>query len=132
KYITAATMSRTLETTPIGFSDCRTSFESSLCSGVSTTPGATAFTRMPSLAYSIARCWVIVSSPPLVIMGTAAVTPRIGLRAAAAIVTARAFAEIEALRKKLELENEYLREEVTRAGAIGELVGRSPALEAVA
>src|SRR4051794_19966071 len=37
--------------------------------------------------------------------------------AAAAIATARAFAEIEALRKRLELENEYLREEVTRAGA---------------
>src|SRR5437773_1239145 len=29
---------------------------------------------MPSFAYSIARCWVIVSSPPLVIIGTAAVT----------------------------------------------------------
>src|SRR6266404_5877684 len=52
--------------------------------------------------------------------------------AAAAIATARAFAEIEALRKRLELENEYLREEVTRAGAFGELVGQSPALEAVA
>jgi transcriptional regulator with GAF, ATPase, and Fis domain len=51
--------------------------------------------------------------------------------AAAAIVTARAFAEIEALRKRLELENEYLREEVTRAGAFGELVGQSPALEAL-
>ncbi|HYT91363.1 MAG TPA: sigma 54-interacting transcriptional regulator [Gemmataceae bacterium] len=52
--------------------------------------------------------------------------------AAAAIVTARAFAEIEALQKRLELENEYLREEVTRAGAFGELLGQSPALEAVA
>src|SRR5207244_4888685 len=52
--------------------------------------------------------------------------------AAAAIVTARAFAEIEALQKRLELENEYLREEVTRAGAFGELIGESPALEAVA
>src|SRR5437660_3589555 len=52
--------------------------------------------------------------------------------AAAAIVTARAFAEIEALQKRLELENEYLREEVTRAGAFGELIGQSPALEAVA
>lgn len=51
--------------------------------------------------------------------------------AAAAIANARAFEEIEALRAKLELENEYLREEVTRAGAFGELVGRSPALEAV-
>ena len=33
----------------------RKSLGSLLCSGVSTTPGATAFTRMPSFAYSIAR-----------------------------------------------------------------------------
>jgi transcriptional regulator with GAF, ATPase, and Fis domain len=52
--------------------------------------------------------------------------------AAAAIATAQAFAEIEALRKRLELENEYLQEEVRRAGAFGELIGQSPALEAVA
>jgi transcriptional regulator with GAF, ATPase, and Fis domain len=52
--------------------------------------------------------------------------------AAAAIATGRAFAEIDALRKRLELENEYLREEVTGAGAFGELIGQSPALEAVA
>ena len=52
--------------------------------------------------------------------------------AAAAIVTARAIAEIESLRKRLEQENEYLREEVTGGGAFGELVGQSPALEAVA
>ncbi|MGL6094384.1 MAG: sigma 54-interacting transcriptional regulator [Fimbriiglobus sp.] len=52
--------------------------------------------------------------------------------AAAAIATARAFAEIDALRKRLERENEYLREEVAGAGAFGELVGHSPALEAVA
>ena len=51
--------------------------------------------------------------------------------AAAAIVNARAFAEIEGLRKRLEQENEYLREELT-GGAFGELVGQSPALEAVA
>jgi transcriptional regulator with GAF, ATPase, and Fis domain len=50
--------------------------------------------------------------------------------AAAAITTTRAFAEIDALRKRLELENEYLREEVTGAGAFGELIGQSPALEA--
>ncbi|MGL4419810.1 MAG: GAF domain-containing protein, partial [Gemmataceae bacterium] len=50
---------------------------------------------------------------------------------AAAIATARAFEEIEALKKRLELENEYLREEVTRSGVFGELVGQSPALEAV-
>lgn len=52
--------------------------------------------------------------------------------AAAAIVTARAITEIDALRKRLELENEYLREEVTGAEAFGELIGQSPALEAVA
>ena len=51
--------------------------------------------------------------------------------AAAAIATARAFEEIETLKKRLELENEYLREEVTRSGAFGELVGQSPALEVV-
>jgi transcriptional regulator with GAF, ATPase, and Fis domain len=52
--------------------------------------------------------------------------------AAAAINTARAFAEIDALRRQLELENEYLREEVAGAGAFGELIGQSSALEAVA
>ena len=52
--------------------------------------------------------------------------------AAAAIATARAFERIEELRSKLELENEYLREEVTGAGAFGELVGQGPALEALA
>lgn len=51
--------------------------------------------------------------------------------AAAAIVTARAFAEIDSLRKRLELENEYLREEVTGTGAFGELIGQSPALGTV-
>ncbi len=51
---------------------------------------------------------------------------------AAAIATARAFEEIDALRRRLEAENEYLREEVTRAGAFGELVGQGPALGAVA
>lgn len=52
--------------------------------------------------------------------------------AAAAIATAHAFEEIETLKKQLELENEYLREEITRSGAFGELIGQSPALEAVA
>lgn len=51
--------------------------------------------------------------------------------AAVAIVTARAFAEIESLRKSLELENEYLREEVTGPAAFGELIGQSPALETI-
>ncbi|PQO46869.1 sigma 54-interacting transcriptional regulator [Blastopirellula marina] len=51
--------------------------------------------------------------------------------AAAAIATARAFTEIESLREQLELENEYLREELKGAGAFGEMIGQSPALEAV-
>jgi transcriptional regulator with GAF, ATPase, and Fis domain len=51
---------------------------------------------------------------------------------AAAIATARAFERIEELKKQLELENEYLREEVAQAGSFGELVGGGPALEAVA
>ena len=44
--------------------------------------------------------------------------------AAAAINTSRAFAEIDGLRKRLELENEYLREEIAGAGAFGELIGQ--------
>jgi transcriptional regulator with GAF, ATPase, and Fis domain len=51
--------------------------------------------------------------------------------AAAAIATGRAFAQIEALRRRLELENEFLREEAVRAAAFGELIGQSAALEAV-
>jgi transcriptional regulator with GAF, ATPase, and Fis domain len=51
---------------------------------------------------------------------------------AAAIATARAFAQIEELRARLEMENEYLREEVAQAGAFGEMVGQGPALEALA
>lgn len=52
--------------------------------------------------------------------------------AAAAIATGRAFAEINALRKRLELENEYLREEAIGVAELGELIGQSAALEAVA
>jgi transcriptional regulator with GAF, ATPase, and Fis domain len=51
--------------------------------------------------------------------------------AAAAIVNARAFEEIEALRARLESENDYLRAEVREAGAMGELIGASPALKSV-
>jgi GAF domain-containing protein len=51
--------------------------------------------------------------------------------AAAAIVNARAFEELEALRARLEQENEHLLEEVARGQGFGELVGASPALEAV-
>lgn len=51
--------------------------------------------------------------------------------AAAAVATARAFAELNALKKELERENEYLREEVTRTGSFGELIGQSHALHVV-
>ena len=52
--------------------------------------------------------------------------------AACAITTARAVAEIDALRKRLELENEYLRVEVSGTGTFGELIGQSSALQTVA
>ncbi|MEM9369240.1 MAG: sigma 54-interacting transcriptional regulator [Planctomycetota bacterium] len=48
--------------------------------------------------------------------------------AAAAIVNARAFEEIDRLKRSLELENEYLREEVASEGAFGEIIGTSPAI----
>lgn len=48
--------------------------------------------------------------------------------AAAAIVNARAFEEIHRLKRQLELENEYLREEVASEGAFGEIIGTSPAI----
>ena len=48
--------------------------------------------------------------------------------AAASIANARAFEEIESLRGQLELENAYLREEVSEARAYGDIVGQSPAL----
>lgn len=47
---------------------------------------------------------------------------------ATAIANARAFEEIETLKRKLELENEYLREEVTEARAFGDLIGKSSAM----
>ncbi|MCB9850518.1 MAG: sigma 54-interacting transcriptional regulator [Phycisphaerales bacterium] len=47
---------------------------------------------------------------------------------AASIANARAFEEIQSLRTQLELENAYLREEVSDARAFGEIVGQSPAL----
>ncbi len=50
---------------------------------------------------------------------------------AAAIANSRALDEIESLKKKLELENEYLREEVQSSVSFGEMVGQSPALQAV-
>ncbi|MEO5926648.1 MAG: sigma 54-interacting transcriptional regulator [Bryobacteraceae bacterium] len=51
--------------------------------------------------------------------------------AAVAIANARAFEENESLRHQLELERDYLREEVASAGAFGDILGRSPALERV-
>lgn len=52
-------------------------------------------------------------------------------QAAVAIANARAFEEIEALRARLEGENEYLQAEVREASAMGEMLGASHALDAV-
>ncbi len=49
----------------------------------------------------------------------------------AAIANARAFTEIQRLRERLELENQYLREEVEEAQSFGDIVGTSAALGAV-
>jgi formate hydrogenlyase transcriptional activator len=51
--------------------------------------------------------------------------------AAATIANARAYEEIVHLRERLQRENEYLRGEVDRALALGEIVGESPALRAL-
>jgi transcriptional regulator with GAF, ATPase, and Fis domain len=51
--------------------------------------------------------------------------------AAVAIANARAFEENAALRSQLEQERDYLREEVRDAGAFGDILGRSPALQRV-
>jgi len=50
---------------------------------------------------------------------------------AAAIANARALDEIDALKRRLEQENEYLREEVQQSTAFGDLIGQSPSLQAV-
>src|SRR5260221_8028524 len=50
-------------------------------------------------------------------------------QAAITIVNARAFEEIERLKGRLELENEYLREEISQSQAFGDLVGSSPGLK---
>lgn len=49
--------------------------------------------------------------------------------AAIAIANSRAMAEIQALRRQLETENEYLRGEVRDVQSFGEIVGESPAVE---
>ncbi|NQU21604.1 MAG: sigma 54-interacting transcriptional regulator [Candidatus Nealsonbacteria bacterium] len=51
--------------------------------------------------------------------------------AATAIANARAFEEIERLKSQLELERDYLREEVREAHAFGDIIGRSAALQNV-
>lgn len=51
--------------------------------------------------------------------------------AAIAIANARAFEEITELRRRLEIERDYLREEVKEALAFGEIVGQSTALRSV-
>jgi len=52
-------------------------------------------------------------------------------QAAVAIANARAFEELDRLRKQLEQENAYLHEEVKERLAFGEIVGQSPALHEV-
>ncbi|MGI9455458.1 MAG: sigma-54 interaction domain-containing protein, partial [Aeoliella sp.] len=51
--------------------------------------------------------------------------------AAVAIANAHAFEEIESLKSQLELENEYLRDEIRVAHATGGIVGQSPGLQKV-
>jgi transcriptional regulator with GAF, ATPase, and Fis domain len=51
--------------------------------------------------------------------------------AAVSIANARAFAEVERLRHQLEVENEWLRDEVKIAAGAGDLVGHSPAFQRV-
>jgi transcriptional regulator with GAF, ATPase, and Fis domain len=51
--------------------------------------------------------------------------------AAVAIANARAFEEIESLKKRLEQENDYLREEVIAALGLREIIGESSALKKV-
>ncbi len=51
--------------------------------------------------------------------------------AAAAIANARAFEEIARLKEQLELERDYLRDEVLEAHAFGDIVGQSPSLRNV-
>ena len=51
--------------------------------------------------------------------------------AAVAVANARAFEAAESLRRQLELERDYLREEVQETGAFGDIIGQSPALDRV-
>ena len=51
--------------------------------------------------------------------------------AAAAIVNARAFEQIEELKRQLQLERDYLRDEVLEAHAFGDILGQSASLKQV-
>ncbi len=51
--------------------------------------------------------------------------------AAGALANAHAWEEIENLREKLELENEYLQEEVQQSRSFGEMIGCSAALQSI-
>ena len=51
--------------------------------------------------------------------------------AAVAIANARAFEQVETLRRELEMERDYLRQEVQETGLFGEILGRSAALKRV-
>lgn len=51
--------------------------------------------------------------------------------AAAALANARAFKEIETLRERLSIENEYLRDEIDEAQSFGEILGSSRAIRKV-
>ena len=51
--------------------------------------------------------------------------------AAMSIINARAFEEFASLHQKLELESEFLRQEIVETGAMGEFVGQSAALQNV-
>ncbi|HMX27968.1 MAG TPA: sigma 54-interacting transcriptional regulator, partial [Blastocatellia bacterium] len=51
--------------------------------------------------------------------------------AAVALANSRAFAEIERLRERLKLENDYLREEAKQERQFGDIIGQSAALEKV-
>ena len=51
--------------------------------------------------------------------------------AAVAIANARAFEQVETLRRELEMERDYLRQEVQETGLFGEILGRSAPLKRV-
>ena len=49
--------------------------------------------------------------------------------AAVAIANARAFEQVESLRREVEMERDYLRQEVEETGSFGEILGRSSSLK---